>query len=89
MKGTEMAHEIIMPQIGQDMTTGVIVKWLKKENDTVERDEVICEVEGDKGVFDVEAENAGTLLKILFAEGAEVEVFKPIGYIGDPGETFT
>ena len=84
-----MAQDIIMPQIGQDMTTGVIVKWLKQENDTVKRDEVICEVEGDKGVFDVEAENAGVLLKILFLEGAEVEVFKPIGYIGEPGETLT
>ena len=84
-----MAQEIIMPQIGQDMTTGVIVKWLKQENDAVKRDEVICEVEGDKGVFEVEADNAGTLLKILFLEGTEVEVFKPIGYIGEPGEKLT
>ncbi len=81
-----MAQKIIMPQIGQDMTTGVIVKWLKKENDTIKMDEVVCEVEGEKGVFEVEADAPGFLLKILHKEGTEVEVFKPIGYIGEPGE---
>ena len=81
-----MAEEIIMPMIAQDMEVGVVVKWLKKENDPVEKGEVICEVEADKGVFEVEAEQSGVLLKILRQEGQQVEVLKPIGYVGQPGE---
>ena len=81
-----MSEEIIMPQIGQDVTTGIIVEWLKKENDPVEKGEVVCNVEGDKGIFEVEAEESGVLLRILHREGQEVEVLKPIGYIGQPGE---
>ncbi len=81
-----MAEEIIMPMIAQDMEVGVVVKWLKKENDPVEKGEVICEVEADKGVFEIEAEQSGVLLKILRQEGEQVEVLKPIGYVGQPGE---
>lgn len=82
-----MSEAIIMPQIGQDVTTGKIVEWLKKENDPVEKGEVVCNVEGDKGVFEVEADESGVLLKILHQVGDEVEVLKPIGYIGQAGET--
>lgn len=81
-----MAEEIIMPQIAQDMEVGVVVKWLKKENDPVGKGEIVCEVEADKGVFEVEAEQSGVLLKILRQEGEQVEMLKPIGYIGQPGE---
>lgn len=82
-----MSEEIVMPQIGQDVTTGKIVEWLKKENDPVEKGEIVCNVEGDKGIFEVEADESGVLLKILHQAGEEIEVLKPIGYIGQPGET--
>ncbi len=81
-----MSETIIMPQIGQDVTTGQIVEWFKKENDPVQKGEVVCSVEGDKGIFEVEAEESGVLLKILHQVGEEVEVLKPIGYIGQAGE---
>jgi len=81
-----MSEPIIMPQIGQDVSTGKIVEWFKKENDPVEKGEAVCSVEGDKGVFEVEAEESGVLLKILHQADEEIEVFKPIGYIGQPGE---
>jgi pyruvate dehydrogenase E2 component (dihydrolipoamide acetyltransferase) len=77
---------VLMPQIGQDILTGKIVEWRKKENDTVAKGEVIATVEGDKAAFDVESPAAGTLLKILFHAEAEAEVLKPIAYIGQPGE---
>jgi len=82
-----MSTAIIMPQIGQDVTTGLLASWEKKENDRVEKGEVVCCVEGDKGIFEIEAEESGVLLKILHQTGEEVEVLKPIGYIGQPGET--
>ena len=83
-----MSVAIIMPQIGQDVKTGIVASWEKEENEKVAKGEVICCVEGDKGIFEVEAEASGVLLKILAQPGEEVEVLKPIGYIGNPGETF-
>ena len=40
-----MATKIMMPQAGQDITEGRIVKWLKAEGDAVKKGEPICEVE--------------------------------------------
>jgi pyruvate dehydrogenase E2 component (dihydrolipoamide acetyltransferase) len=77
---------VIMPQIGQDITIGRIVRWHKKELDPVKPGEVILTVESEKASFDVEAERSGVLLKILHREGEEVEVFAPVGYVGEPGE---
>ena len=78
---------ILMPQIGQDITKGKIVEWLKKEDDPVEKGEVIAVVESEKASFDVEADASGVLLKTLYEVDDEAEVLKPIGYIGQPGES--
>ncbi len=76
-----------MPQIGPDSPTGKVVQWLKKENDRVQKGEVILTVESEKAVFEVTAEQDGVVLNILFAEGEEVEIFKPLAYLGEAGET--
>ncbi len=81
-----MATAVMMPQVGQDIKTGVIVEWFKKENDPIQKGEKIASVESDKATFDVEAYESGVLLKILHPEGAEVPVLSPIAYIGRPGE---
>ncbi|MBM4025544.1 MAG: 2-oxo acid dehydrogenase subunit E2 [Planctomycetes bacterium] len=81
-----MAEPVLMPQVGQDIKTARIVDWVKKENQPVKKGEVIAVVESDKAAFEVEAYTAGVLLKILHAEGQEVEVLTPIAYIGQPGE---
>lgn len=81
-----MATAVMMPQVGQDIRTGVIIEWFKKENDSVQKGDVIASVESDKATFDVEAYESGVLLKILHAAGAEVPVLTPIAYIGQPGE---
>ena len=82
-----MARVVIMPQVGQDIETAVISEWLVKENDRVEKGDIIVEVESDKAVFDVEAECSGVILKILYENGKEVRVFDPIAYIGEPGDS--
>ena len=82
-----MATEILMPQVGQDIETATIVEWHKKENDTVEKGDVIATVESDKATFDVEAYDSGVLLKRLYEEGQEVKVLTPIAYLGQPGES--
>ena len=79
---------IIMPVVGQDLETGKIVEWLKGENDPVEKGQVILLVESEKASFEIEAEEDGVLLKILHPEGTEVEVLKPVGYVGRAGERF-
>ncbi len=81
-----MVSPVLMPQIGQDITTGTIQKWLVKENDEVKEGDIIAEVESEKAVFEVEAYESGVILKIIHAVGEEVEVLKPIAYIGEPGE---
>lgn len=81
-----MAHEIIMPKAGIDMTEGQIVKWLKKEGDTVTEGEIILEIMTDKTSMEIEAEASGVLLKILRKDGETVPVTEVIGYIGQKGE---
>ncbi len=77
---------INMPVIGQDLPTGIVLEWLKKEGDRIEKNEVIAAVESEKADFDVEAPASGILLKILKQVGEEAEVLTPIGYIGNENE---
>ncbi len=81
-----MATKIIMPQGGQDITEGRVVKWMKAEGDTVKKGEPVCEVETEKVVFEVEAPEDGVLLKILVPGGEKAEIFSVIGVLGAPGE---
>ncbi|MBE9572520.1 MAG: E3 binding domain-containing protein, partial [Proteobacteria bacterium] len=81
-----MATKIMMPQAGQDITEGRVVKWLKAEGDTVNEGEPICEVETEKVVFEVESPADGVLLKIIVPDGGKAEIFSTIGIVGAPGE---
>lgn len=81
-----MATKIIMPQGGQDITEGLVVRWFKREGEPLRRGEVICEVETEKAVFEVEAPVDGVLLKIIAPAGVKVPVFGTIGIVGAPGE---
>ena len=82
-----MAKPINMPQIGQDLETGRIIEWLVKEGEEVKKGDIVATVESDKATFEVEASEAGTIIKLLFSPGDEAQVFKPIAYIGSQGET--
>jgi pyruvate dehydrogenase E2 component (dihydrolipoamide acetyltransferase) len=81
-----MATKVIMPQGGQDIEKGTVVRWLKREGEPVKKGEVIFEVETEKAVFDVEAPVDGYLLKILVLEGVETPIFSTIGLIGNRDE---
>jgi len=82
-----MAKAIIMPQVGQDIETGVIVEWRVREDDYVKKGDIVAVVESDKATFEVEAYESGVVLKILHDAGAEVKVLDPIAYLGEPGES--
>jgi 2-oxoglutarate dehydrogenase E2 component (dihydrolipoamide succinyltransferase) len=60
--------EIKVPTIGESISEVTLLKWTKKEGEYVDRDEVIAELESEKATFEVNAEKAGTL-KRLVAEG--------------------
>jgi pyruvate dehydrogenase E2 component (dihydrolipoamide acetyltransferase) len=81
-----LATQVTLPRLGQGMESGTIVRWLKAEGETVERDEPLYELDTEKVTQEVEAPVAGVLLRILAGEGEEIEVGKPICVIGEPGE---
>ncbi len=76
-----MEYKITMPKLTDTMESGLIVRWLKKEGDYVERNEPIVEIETEKAIQEVPSFKSGILKKILVPEGEEVEVGKPIAIL--------
>jgi len=68
-----MATEVVMPEAGESVVSGVLVTWVKAEGDYVERDETIAEVDTDKITVEVPAPAAG-VIKHRVAEGDEVQI---------------
>ena len=81
-----MAEVIIMPKLGFNMDEGELVKWHRKEGESIKKGEVLFEINTDKTTMPVEATADGTVLKIVLAEGETADVFTPIAVVGDPGE---
>ena len=81
-----MAEKVVMPKQGNSVESCVIDEWKKKEGDTVEVGEILCEAETDKSTIEVESTAAGTILKILYQEGDDVPVMLPIAIVGQSGE---
>jgi 2-oxoglutarate dehydrogenase E2 component (dihydrolipoamide succinyltransferase) len=78
--------ELIMPKMGESIMEATILKWLKKEGDSIAADESVLEIATDKVDSEVPASQAGTLIKILYQEGEVVAVGKPIAIIGTGGD---
>jgi len=83
-----MAEIITMPKLGFDMAEGTLLRWAKKEGDTVEKGELLAEIETDKATVEVESHVSGVVLKHLVKEGAAVPVSKPIAAVGKAGEKY-
>ena len=81
-----MAETIGMPKLGLTMETGAVGTWLVGEGDEVKAGAVIAEIVTEKITYDLEAETAGVVLKILLEQEVEVPVGTPIIVIGQPGE---
>ncbi|HEV3233791.1 MAG TPA: dihydrolipoamide acetyltransferase family protein [Candidatus Dormibacteraeota bacterium] len=82
-----MAKDILMPQMGYDMTEGTIVRWLKKVGDKVSRGDIVAEIETDKATVEIEAFDSGTMLRTLAESGDTVPVGQPIATLGEKGES--
>ncbi len=81
-----MAIEVTMPQMGADMTEGTLLKWVKQVGDSVQRGEVIAEIETDKATIELEAYESGTVIKLVAQEGDVVPVGDVIALLGEPSE---
>jgi 2-oxoglutarate dehydrogenase E2 component (dihydrolipoamide succinyltransferase) len=83
-----MSVNVVMPQVGESVTSGIIAAWLKKPGDAVKKDEPIASIETDKATVDVNATVAGKLVSIAHAAGAEVKVGEVLAVIeaGAAGE---
>ncbi|HSL10207.1 MAG TPA: dihydrolipoamide acetyltransferase family protein [Actinomycetota bacterium] len=76
---------IQMPQLGETIVEGTILKWLKKEGEAVDRDEPLFEISTDKVDTEVPSPVAGTLTKIIVAEGETVPVGTELAEIDGAG----
>jgi 2-oxoglutarate dehydrogenase E2 component (dihydrolipoamide succinyltransferase) len=74
-----------MPQLGETVIEGTILKWLKQEGDTVALDEPLFEISTDKVDTEVPSSAAGVLTKILVPEGQTVSVGTELAEIGEEG----
>lgn len=78
--------EVIMPKMGDAMTEGKVLRWVKQPGDPVAKGEAIAEIETDKVNVSLEAEWDGVLAEVLVSAGAVVAVGAPIALIARPGE---
>lgn len=69
-----MAVQVVVPNVGESVTEGVIASWLKKPGDWVDQDETVLELETDKVTMEIPAPASGVLGEHQFGEGDTVEV---------------
>ena len=76
-----MATEIVVPALGESVTTATVARWIKQQGETVAADEPLVELETDKVTVEVNAPSAGVLSSIGVPEGTEVEVGAVLGVV--------
>ncbi|HLO17129.1 MAG TPA: dihydrolipoamide acetyltransferase family protein, partial [Anaerolineales bacterium] len=81
-----MATKVLVPLLGEGVEEVTVIKWLKKEGDTVNELEPLLEVNTDKVDTEIPAPASGTVLKILADEGVPAKVGTVLAFIGKPGE---
>ncbi|XP_050458912.1 pyruvate dehydrogenase protein X component, mitochondrial-like [Cataglyphis hispanica] len=78
-------QNIPMPALSPTMTTGTIVKWLKKEGDEIQPGDALADIQTDKAIMTFELEEEGVLAKILIPEGSEVKIGQLIAVTVEKG----
>ena len=80
--------EVVMPQLGESLTEGTIIKWYKKPGDKVKKDETLLEISTDKVDSEIPSPVSGVVIKLLFEEQKTVAVRTVIAEI-DTNESAT
>ena len=81
-----MKHDMVMPKMGESITEGTIIKWLKQIGDTVDKDEIILEISTDKVDSEIPTPVSGKIVEFLANENDTVEVGKVIARIETEGD---
>jgi 2-oxoglutarate dehydrogenase E2 component (dihydrolipoamide succinyltransferase) len=81
-----MATDVVMPQMGESIAEGTIVRWIKKVGDKVDRDEPLFEISTDKVDAEIPSPAAGVVTEIRAQEGDTVPVNSVVAVIGAAGE---
>jgi pyruvate dehydrogenase E2 component (dihydrolipoamide acetyltransferase) len=84
-----MATPILLPQQGNTVETCRLLEWRKKKGEHVNKGEVVCEVETDKSMFEIDSPEDGVLLEQFFKEGDDIPVLTNIAVVGKPGDDYT
>jgi len=82
-----MATKVLVPLLGEGVEEVTIIKWLKKEGESVNELEPLLEVNTDKVDTEIPAPATGTVLKIVAEEGVPAKVGEILAFIGDAGES--
>jgi 2-oxoglutarate dehydrogenase E2 component (dihydrolipoamide succinyltransferase) len=80
-----MPTDVVMPQMGESIAEGTIVRWIKKVGDSVERDEPLFEISTDKVDAEIPSPVAGVIAEIRAKEGETVPVNSVVAVIGAAG----
>ncbi len=77
-----MAETISMPKLGFDMAEGLLVRWVKQVGETINKGDVLAEIETDKATVEVESSASGVVLQLIVDQGTMVPVNAPIAVVG-------
>ena len=79
--------DVVMPQMGESVAEGTIVRWMKKVGDTVDRDEPLFEISTDKVDAEIPSPSAGVVAEIRAQEGETVPVNSVVAVIKGAGDS--
>ncbi|MFJ5713469.1 dihydrolipoamide acetyltransferase family protein [Neobacillus sp. NPDC093127] len=80
-----MSFQFKMPDIGEGIHEGEIVKWFIKPGDKVQEDDVLCEIQNDKAVVEIPSPVEGTVIEVLIGEGTVATVGQVLVTFDAPG----
>ncbi|GFI61171.1 dihydrolipoyl dehydrogenase [Clostridiales bacterium] len=83
-----MAKHLILPKLNVVMKDGIIINWYFKEGDEIRPGDILYDIEAGKMGGSAEAEESGTILKILINAGEKAKCGQPVAIVGQPGEDF-
>ncbi len=84
-----MAETITMPKLGFDMQEGTLVRWVRNEGESINKGDVLAEIETDKATVEVESSASGIVRKLLVDQGAVVPIGAPIAIVGGADEVIS
>src|SRR2546426_7955846 len=80
---------VVMPQLGESVMEGTVVRWIAKPGQKVERDEPLVEIATDKANTEIPSPTTGVLVEQLAKEGAVVTVGGPLARVDEAGSAST